>query len=174
MSYRIIDGMTGKALPQARLSFRRGDVWLPWENSRRQITSGATYLFRAVSNGYEDVEIRLEVPAYQSAVNLHISMTPKAGLLRIEASVQGIEVLINNSDYYLSGGKNPAYRAIGRTSGELMELLLAPGEYYLTVTKSRLLRGKIRYKERIEIHPGESLDIKVHFNREDQALSLTY
>ncbi len=173
-SYRITDGMTGQALPQARLSISRGDDWLPWENSRRQITSGATYLFRAVLSGYEDVEIRLEVPAYQSAVYLHIPMTPKAGLLRIEASVEGVEVLINNSGYYLSGGKNPSYRAIGRTSGEPMQLLLAPGEYYLSVTKSRLLRDKIRYTERIEIHPGESLDIKVHFNREDQALSLTY
>lgn len=174
LTYHITDAVTGGALPDANLLFSRGRGWFPWEESQAQLISGATYRFRAVSEGYENAEIKLKIPAYQSAVDLHIPMTPKAGLLRIEAAEQGFEVLINNSEFYLSWGNDPTYRAIGRTGHEVMELPLAPGEYYLTVTKSRLLRGKIRYTERIEIHPGDSLDIKVHFNREDQALSLTY
>jgi len=174
ISYRITDGITGRVIPEARLLFRRGNSWLAWEDSQVQVITGATYRFRSVADGYEDAEIEIDIPVYQKAVDLHIPMTPAAGQLRIEASGQDIEVLINNSRYYLSGGNNPSYRVIGRTGSEALVLILAPGEYYLTVAKSRFLRSKIRYTERIELLPGESLDIKVDYDRENQVLSLTH
>ncbi|MCH8023373.1 MAG: serine/threonine protein kinase [Candidatus Marinimicrobia bacterium] len=174
LSYEIVNSITGTPVRDARLQFSRGKGWQNWPESQADFIPGRTYRFRAQADGYENANMKLRVASYQSTVHLRIPLIPKAGELEINAEEPGLELLLNNSRYYITGGQNPAYRLIGVTGIEPTRLSLAPGTYYLTVKKQRLLQASRQNTVQVVVASGQTLRLEINYDPETETFNLTH
>ncbi len=174
LTYELVNSISGMAVPAARLQFSLGKGWQNWPDSKADFIPGRTYRFRARAAGYETAHVKLHVAAYQSTAHLRIPMIPEAGELEINAEQPGLKLLLNNSPYYITGGQNPAYRLIAATGTEPNRLSLAPGTYYLTVSKRRILQAKLQHTEKVVVVSGQTLKIVINYNSETETFNLTH
>ena len=173
--YTIKDSISGNRITGATDFYIYYFGWRKWRNflrmpqSKTLLTSGKTYLFKFEARGYYPEIRRLHAKRFQNSLRMTVNMVPKPGTISISSEQAGLDILINNSRRYISGGRFRKYTVIPRTSGTKPRVLtLNPGSYYLTIRKS----GEITETRKITILPGKKLRIHIAGNGKQENFSL--
>ncbi len=96
------------------------------------LVSGKKYIFNFNNNNYLNRTVSIDVLPHQSRVDIQAEMAPVPGVLLIKSSEPGVEVLINNNQYYIEGGSNARIVKLGTLLPEVRRIVLSPNSYYIT------------------------------------------
>ena len=148
--------------------------WYKWEkyieltNFKTLFTTGKSYRFKFSKEGYHSKLYRIYVEPYQTSLNLQVNLIPIPGILLIKSKYKGLDILLNNSNYYSSGAINRKYREIYPSQLKYQKLYLSPGDYFITVKKS----NSISKTERISIEPNKSKKILITYNEKKELINI--
>ncbi len=146
-----------------------GSKWTRWNRRLAgSLTTGKIYKFKFESRGYYPREYHLIIKQYQSVLDFQVTLIPHPGSLRVSSNHEGIKILLDNSQFYLSGGENPSYKKLAASLKGTQEIVLSPGEYLLTaeVTPSITRETKVR------VESGQKVEVDLDFNRDSKTLNL--
>ena len=180
MDYNVYDMVSGRELTQdtnLKVSYERKGTW----SNINQLTqgvetlsnifvSGRPYSFKFEMDGYYKKIYTVRVDPYQSAVNLNINLIPIPGTLSIRANFAGLDILLNNSAYYFTGGESRKYMKIHITTLKKQNLKLSPGEYFLTVKKP-YNKGRT---EKITIASDKTIDTDINYNEKAKTFEINF
>jgi serine/threonine-protein kinase len=159
-----------------------------------ELVTGKEYEFEFRKPGYLVERYKTYVEPYQNILRLDVKMTPVPGNLKITGNDRGFELLLNESKYYYTGGKmreytliqpgklkilfnnilyimtgkdKGKYAKIDRTIPKDYNLVLSPGEYFLTVKN-----GKNRKSIKAIVYPNNTITIDIDYNDKINKLDL--
>jgi serine/threonine protein kinase len=172
--YTVTDQSTGEDITDSSILFlKKGDYWVKWDRHvARTLTTNRRYQFRFGKLGYLSRDYDLTVAPYQTLLNFEVSLIPEPATVEVVSNYDGLELLLNGSPYYLSGGQDRSYKKLQPTTAETQILELSPGEYELTVYRSPSLsktvtlglKSRSRREVRIQFDPAEK-SLEVDLNR---------
>jgi serine/threonine protein kinase len=141
----VYDAGTGEDLgATAELSMMSGGRWVPWRFAMLgRISSGATYRFMVSHDGYYPQEFNLIVRPYQTSLRIEARLIPHAAALTLKSNGSGLYVLLNDSKYYFTGGKQGEYKMLEPLGAESRRISLSPGDYRLTVRRDSSLERTV-------------------------------
>jgi serine/threonine-protein kinase len=173
ITFELRDSSTGKFITNETDSFiGYHNRWVKWQDfinnpaSREFLVSGKTYFFTFKNNNYYSRTLSTDVLPHQAQIEIQTELVPVPGVLLIKSSVPGVEVLINNSSYYIEGGYNPRIVKLETLSTEVRRLVLSPNLYYIT---TRI--GGLAKTESIEINAKKYTRVIVNVDKEKNKIA---
>lgn len=148
--------------------------WLKWEvftkikKYKEILTSGKKYRFKLINKGYYTKYLRLYILPYQTILALEVDLVPIPGILKLKSNYAGLDILLNNSNYYFSGGKDRRYKKIKPSTKKYQKLLLPPGDYFITVKES----GSLSKTTKVNIESRKSTKAIIDYNSNKNLISL--
>lgn len=179
LTYKLTDNQTGKTLP------RQGDAifvysrkkWVKWEDFLQQqagrFQSGNRFRFRFKQKGYYTKYSTVTIQPEQNILKLSMALTPLPGELLIRSKNPDLEILLNNSDAYLTGGKEPHYKQLPRLTTSYQKLSLAPGDYFLTAKNRRLYFNATSTTQKLAIQSGKKRVADLTVDPEDESVKIS-
>jgi hypothetical protein len=169
--YSVKNSMTKADISgSASLSIYLNGRWLPWGVSDTEgLTSGATYKFRVEVDGFYPQDFNLIVKSYQSFLSLDAWLVPHAGTVNLRSSSEGITVLVNDSRYYISGGKTGGYKKLDLLGVQTRLLLLNPGKYQLTFKRG----GSAAKSVSVTVESDKTFNVDISYDRTKNILNVT-
>jgi tRNA A-37 threonylcarbamoyl transferase component Bud32 len=144
--------------------------WVRWNRRiAATLTTGTSYRFRVDHEGYYSQSFNLLIKPYQPLLQLDAQLIPYPGTLAIESNAEGLKVLLDDSPFYLSAGKERVYGALEPLEAGSRELVLDPGEYQLTIKKDEQLSRSIQ----VTVLAGQTVRVKVRYDRGEKTLEVT-
>jgi hypothetical protein len=171
VKFDVRDAGTGADLGStAELSMMSGGRWVPWRFAMLgRVNSGATYRFLVSNDGYYPQEFNLIVRPYQTVLTVEAGLIPHAASLALRSNASGMTVLLNDSKYYLSGGKGGEYKMLEPLGAESRRLSIAPGDYKLTVRSSSALERTVD----LRLVPDGSASVNISLDKKNDSLNVT-
>jgi len=145
--------------------------WVKWEDIkkyRNTLKSGNRYAFKFEKEGYIPKKISISVNHYETVLKINVYLIQKPGTVFIKSNHEGLEVLLNNQKYYLSGDENRKYTPISSTKTRPQKLILAPGSYTITFRK-----GKTSQSENIDIKSEETKNIYAGYDINNEQIKIS-
>ncbi|MDY6934077.1 MAG: serine/threonine-protein kinase [Spirochaetota bacterium] len=148
--------------------------WYKWidfielKNYKEILTTDRTYKFNFVREGYYNKYLRIYVKPYQTNLVLDLDLVPVPGTLSVKSNYKGLDILLNNSNYYFSGGKGRKYIKIAQSRKKFQKLLLSPGDYFITVKKS----GSVSKTVKTRIVSKESKKAIINYNQDRELINI--
>jgi len=145
--------------------------WVKWEDIkkyRNTLKSGNRYAFKFEKEGYIPKKISISVNHYETVLKINVYLIQKPGTVFIKSNHEGLEVLLNNQKYYLSGDENRKYTPISPTKTRPQKLILAPGSYIITFRK-----GKTSQSENIDIKSEETKNIYAGYDINNEQIKIS-
>ena len=145
--------------------------WVKWEDIkkyRNTLKSGNRYAFKFEKEGYIPKKISISVNHYETVLKINVYLIQKPGTVFIKSNHEGLEVLLNNQKYYLSGDENRKYTPISPTKTRPQKLILAPGSYIITFRK-----GKTSQSENIDIKSEETKNIYAGYDINNEQITIS-
>ncbi len=174
---RIADMRTGRLLTEsAEISAFLNGKWVDWQDltldndQKKSFTSSRKYRFRFKHQRYYTKFYQVTVRPEQSVLTLNMKMVPLPGELRLKTNTSDVVVLLNNSAFYIDGGKNQKYQRIPPLTLDFQKLILTPGEYYLTAKKKNMLFKESSSTRKIQIQSGQKLYLSIRVNPNDLSM----
>jgi serine/threonine-protein kinase len=170
VGYTVRDAETGGDLTAASTLavFLRGR-WVPWGRAMLdEPTSGETYRLRVASDGYSSVEYNLIVKPYQTSLHLEAELIAHPGTLVLRSDAEGVEVLLNDSPFYSTGGRQSELKRLEPLGIENREIRLKPGDYVLTAR-----RGSAAATARIHVAPDGRAAADITWDKDRGVMSIT-
>ena len=144
--------------------------WVRWNRRiAATLTTGTSYRFRVDHEGYYSQSFNLLIKPYQPLLQLDAQLIPYPGTLAIESDAEGLKVLLDDSPFYLSAGKERVYGALEPLEAGSRELVLDPGEYQLTIKKDEQLSRSIQ----VTVLAGQTVRVKVRYDKAGKTLEVT-
>jgi hypothetical protein len=146
--------------------------WVKWQDfisrpdSRSFLESGRKYVFLFQNVNYFGRAVIIDVQPHQAQVEVQAELVPVPGVLLIKSSEPGVEMLINNSAYYVEGGSVARMAKLDMLSQEVRRIVLSPNSYYITARTGRLVKT-----ESIEISQKKYTRIIVNVDREKKTIA---
>jgi len=179
--YKITDSQTGRALPQQNdaIAIYSNKTWINWQNyiqkkdQLKQFRSGNRYRFRFKHKGYYPLYTNVTIQPEQNILKLDISLTPLAGELFLKSNPSDLEILLNSSTAYISGGKSAQHKPLPPLSKSYQRLIVTPGVYFLTVKNKRLIFNATSSTQKLTVKPGEKTYVELSVDPKDQAVKIS-
>ena len=146
--------------------------WMKWKdftrfrNYKDYLITGMTHKFGFKKDGFYPNFKSVYVEPYQTFLNIEIGLAPIPGELVLQSNYNSLEILLNNSTRYLSGGNFRKYMEIQQGQNE-NKLLLAPGDYFVTVKKSGLTKTL-----KASVESNKSAKMVIDYNKDKETLDL--
>ncbi len=146
--------------------------WMKWKDFAKlkryqeYLITGTTHRFQFTKKGYYPAFRKVYVEPNQTVLTMEVDLTPLPGELVLRSNYTSLEILINNSHYYLSGDNFRKYNKIDTGRNE-QRMLLSPGDYFITVKKSGLTKT---IKTLIETN--KSMQVSIDYNKDNNSLEL--
>lgn len=176
-AFRVEDLASGASITElVKISISYKNRWMSWQEFQEDpkrvadFVSGERYYFRFDSDGYYRKKYTATVRPEQTRLDLTVKMIPIPGTLKIKAAGKGYEVLLNNSNMFISGNKKRDVVVLNELPDDFQLWSLAPGEYFLTVRKTEFFFSEISETQRIEIKQEEELTITVDQDKEGKKI----
>ncbi|UCF96277.1 MAG: serine/threonine protein kinase [Spirochaetaceae bacterium] len=136
--------------------------WLRWNRRiSTTLTTGTSYRFKFERVGYYPQTFNLLIKPYQPLLQLDVQLIPYPGTLAIDSDAEGLQILLDDSTSYLSGGRERFYGALEPLETGIRELVLDPGEYLLTVKRDEQLSRSVP----VAIASDRTVRVVVRFNK---------
>ncbi|MBT3225844.1 MAG: serine/threonine protein kinase [Deltaproteobacteria bacterium] len=179
--YKITDSKTGRALPQQNeaIAIYRNNSWINWQayiqnrDQLKQFKSGNRYQFRFKHKGYYTSFSNVTIQPEQSILKLNINLTPLPGELFLKSDPVDLEIQVNSSTAYISGGKTAQYKQLPSLAKSYQKLRLAPGEYFLTARNRRLVFNATSSTKKLTVKSGEKTYADLSVNSLDQSVIIS-
>jgi len=144
--------------------------WVRWNRSvAASLTTGTSYRFRVDHQGYYPQTFNLLIKPYQPLLQLDAQLIPYPGTLMIDCEAEGLKVLLDDSPFYLSGGTERLYSALGPLEAGSRELVLDPGDYLLTIKRDEQLFRSIQ----VTIVSEQTARVIVRYDKAEKTLEIT-
>jgi eukaryotic-like serine/threonine-protein kinase len=146
--------------------------WMKWKDFAKlkkyedYLITGTTHRFQFKKEGYYPGFRKVYVEPNQAVLTMEVDLMPIPGELIVRSNYISPEILLNNSQYYMSGGNYRKYTKIETNKNE-HRLLLSPGDYFLTVKKSNLTKT---IKTLVETN--KSTQVLINHNKDNNSLEL--
>ncbi len=146
--------------------------WMKWKDFAKlkkyedYLITGTTHRFQFKKEGYYPGFRKVYVEPNQAVLTMEVDLMPIPGELIVRSNYISPEILLNNSQYYMSGGNYRKYMKIETNKNE-HRLLLSPGDYFLTVKKSNLTKT---IKTLVETN--KSTQVLINHNKDNNSLEL--
>jgi eukaryotic-like serine/threonine-protein kinase len=137
------------------------------KNYKDILMTGRTHRFAFKKEGYYADYRIIYVKPHETTIELAIDLMPIPGELLLRSNVAGLDILLNNSSYFLSGEKFRQYSQIKPASTDDQRLALVPGDYYVTVKK-----GKLTKTVKVTVMSNMSTQVIIDYNKEKSYLEL--
>ncbi|MDH5560693.1 MAG: hypothetical protein OEY59_07540, partial [Deltaproteobacteria bacterium] len=181
VDFKVWNRLDNKDITQTSDFFVRYDKygdWLKWSEFVRQdkdliekkITTGRKYRFKITNDGYQEKHHSVYVGTYQTTLNLNVEMEPVSGNLFMKSDYVGLDVLINNSSYYSTGGTNVKFKKLDSLTLKTSKTVLPSGTYFLTIKKEGFFSGGISKTRKITILPNKDTFISANYSEKDNTL----
>jgi len=168
--YTVSDIRSGKDLTDSSAFFVfLNDRWIRW--NRRiagSLSTGAGYRFKVEHAGYYPQTFNLGIKPYQPLLQLQVQLIPYPGTLRIDSDTEGLQILLDGSPAYLSGGRERIYGALEPLEAGTRELILDPGEYLLTVKRGDQLSRSLP----VTVLSNKTVQVNVRYDNSAKALEV--
>jgi len=168
--YSVSDQVSGAdMISSAEVALKRGARWqvLP-RPAEPSLFSGGRYQLRFRRAGYFPRFYDLLVEPYQTGLRLDVTLVPRPGRLRIDCNSDGLDLLLNGLPMYVDGSEERVQRRLPALDASGIDLVLSPGEYTLTVERSREVKRSIR----VRVDTGRTAEVGVRFEAERNELHL--
>ncbi|MFH0974778.1 MAG: serine/threonine-protein kinase [Spirochaetota bacterium] len=146
--------------------------WISWKdfvkikNYKDILITGTTHRFQFKKDGYYPGFRKVYVEPNQTVLNMDIDLAPIPGELIVKSNYTSMDVLLNNSSYYISGGNYRKYMKIEKNKNE-NRLLLAPGDYFVTVKKSALTKTI-----KAIVESNKTIQVMIDYSKDKDSLDL--
>jgi tRNA A-37 threonylcarbamoyl transferase component Bud32 len=171
VSYSVFDLNSGEDITGSTVfSVFLNDRWLVWSRQvAAGLSSGGSYQFRFEKEGYYPQTYNLVIRPYQTDLQLQARLLPYPGTLELRSSVEGLSLLLNDSPYYFSGGREREYLRLEPLGATTRDLTLSPGSYRLSVKRGG---GEARSLS-VQVRPGRATVVAIDYNRTQRTLILS-
>ncbi len=168
--YTVTDIRSGRDLKDtSRFSVFLGSRWVGWNRRvAESLRTGTSYRFRVDKEGYYPQTFNLLIKPYQTLLQVDVSLIPHPGRLLISCDGRGLEVLLNESQTYLSGGRERLYQYLEPLEAETRELVLDPGEYLLTIKRNERLTRSLS----VPVVSDATVQVNVRYDRSAKTLGV--
>lgn len=178
--FTIQDIHTKKVLKneELKISILQKGKWVDWSTfylnlkNIKKFVSGARYKFKFVKEGYYTKYMNVTVRPEQTQVNLDINLIPIPGIYRIKSKTNGLTLMIDNKDQYISGGKGRQIKDVPKLSQNFQNIQLDPGTYYFTFKKDNMISEDISVTRKLKLKSGNTQLIDAEFNEIDNKIDL--
>ncbi|NQU65937.1 MAG: hypothetical protein HQ517_16875 [SAR324 cluster bacterium] len=179
--YKLSDNQTGLALPDqnSAVAIFSDNKWINWQeyiqnkNQLQQFRSGNRFRFRFKHEGYYTAFSNVTIQPEQNILKLDLNLTPLIGELLIKSNPPGLDIRINNSTTYISGGKNPRFKPLPTLLNSYQKLTLAPGEYFLTALNRRLFFNATSSTQKLTVKSGAKTYADLSIDPQDQSVNIS-
>ncbi len=179
--YKLTNRLTGRALPQQNESIAifSKNRWINWQDYLQadsqfeRFRSGNRFKFRFKHKGYYTAYSNVTVQPEQSILKLNISLTPLPGELHLKSKSSDLEIRMNNSDAYVTGGKEPRYTKLPSLSERYQKLVLSPGNYFLTVKNQRLYFNATSSTQKLTVKSGKKVYADLSIDPGGQSVNIS-
>ena len=133
------------------------------------MTTGNTYQLAFSSLGYYERAYELTIGPFENRLKMQIALSPEPGSIRITTNHDGMDLYLNGSRYYVSGGPKRVFSPLPSPSTETEQVLqLPPGSYTLRAEVSSSFFKEINFN----ILSRMRLDIVLGYDRESRTVDL--
>ncbi len=179
--YRLTDRQSGRPLSQQNdaISVFSKKRWINWqdfvqsESQSEKFKSGNRFRFRFKHEGYYTAFSNVTIQPEQNILKLNMSLAPLPGELFIKSTSPDLDILLNNSDAYISGGMSPLYKNLPSPSTSYKKVALSPGEYFLTAKNSRLYFNATSSTQKLTIQSGKKIHANLSIDSQDQSVNIS-
>lgn len=173
--YTVNDSANGNDISQqCKFFIKYRNKWEEWDkfirikNYQNFLVTGRTHNFRFDAEGYYTQVNRVYLKPNQTVLELAVAMTPVPGSLLIRSNYAGMDILLNNSSTYYSGGRYRKILDIDHTNNQDQTLILSPGNYFLTAKES----ASVSATEQILIEAGKAVTVNINYDITGKAISI--
>ena len=171
LEYRVIDEVTGTDITdRADGRVMLDGQWLQlggWIS--RRMTTGNTYQLTFSSLGYYERAYELTIGPFENRLKMQIALNPEPGSVRITTDHNGMDLYLNGSRYYVSGGPKRVFSLLPSPSKEEEQVLqLPPGSYTLRAEVSSSSFAEITFN----ILSRMQLDVVLGYDRDSRLVDL--
>lgn len=172
--YTVNDISTGKNITYGTDLYVYYRRWYKWPDLIKDkrfndiFVTGRTYKFKFIHEGYYTEYLAIALKPFQTVLTIDTEMVPVPGSLYYRANESGIDFLVNNSDYYTSGGKSRNFKKIDPAATKFNRLRLSPGQYFITAKVS----DGISKTAEVTIESGKSVKIYIDYNSSTEKIDL--
>jgi serine/threonine-protein kinase len=170
--YAVTDIRSGEDLSDSTTFFIFvNESWIRWNRRvANSLTTGAGYRFKFERAGYYPQTFNLGIKPYQPLLQLQVQLIPYPGKLTVNSDADGLQILLDDSQVYLSGGRDRIYQSLEPLEAGTRELILDPGEYLLTVKRddqlSRSLAVTVLSDKTVRVNvrydkPAKNLEVAI-------------
>ncbi len=165
---------------QAEVSVLSRSEWKTWSDfaakSKKNpgFMSGKRYRIRFKHPDFYTRYYNLTIRPEQTKVSVKIKMIPVPATIFLSSNLKGTKLLINDSEYYVDGGRNRIIKKLPVLSGSKQKILLSPGDYYLTAESGKFLFGAEPSKETLRVKSGEQIHLAVNETPENKNLQFKF
>ena len=143
--------------------------WIPWDPFFAQyLRSGGSYRLMFAAERFYPVVYELRLSPFQSEVNLQVDLIPHPGYVRVTVDTRGITFRLNNSEYYLSGGRERQLRRLESPGVAPLIIELSPGTYILTAVASEFVTRDTS----LTVSSDSIMEVRVKFNEQSNAIEI--
>jgi len=169
--YTVSDIRSGEDLSDSTSFFIfMNESWIRWNRRiATSLTTGASYRFKFERAGYYPQTFNLGIKPYQPLLQLQVQLIPYPGKLTVNSDADGLQILLDDSQAYLSGGRDRIYRALEPLEAGTLELFLDPGEYLLTVKRDDRLSRSLP----VTVLSDKTVQINVRYDKSAKNLDVT-
>lgn len=169
--YTVSDIRSGEDLSDSTTFFVfMNESWIRWNRRiTNSLTTGASYRFKFERAGYYPQTFNLGIKPYQPLLQLQVHLIPYPGTLKISSDAEGLQILLDDSPDYLSGGRDRIYQTLEPLEAGTRELILDPGEYLLTVKRNDQLSRSLP----VTVLSDRTVQINVHYDKSSKVLEVT-
>lgn len=178
--YSVLDLNSGRNISgKAAASVLLNGKWQDWKDLNAQkgngkgFVSGNRYRIRFKHPNYYTKFYNLTIKPEQSRVTVKINLTPIPGIIHLKSKIDGIQVFLNGSEYYLEGDLNRTLKKIKPITTQSQKIKLSPGEQLITVKKSSLLGNTITAQKTIRLASKEEIHLSIDEDSRKNQLMLT-
>jgi serine/threonine-protein kinase len=164
---RIIDSNSGRDITaNSQFLIKWGGKYAELDETLvEQLKTGILYTFKAARDMYYPQHYYFALKPFQEVAELDIYLVPLPGTLVLTSTSNSLKVNLNNASYYLSGGLERSLQPLTYLQkGREQKLILAPGEYNLTIERSKTASRTIK----IDIKSGETVNVKADYGEKDK------
>jgi serine/threonine-protein kinase len=168
--YTVSDIRSGEDLSDSTTFFIfLNENWIRWNRrSANSLTTGAGYRFKFERAGYYPQTFNLGIKPYQPLLQLQVQLIPHPGTLKISSDAEGLQILLDDSPAYLSGGRDRIYQALEPLEAGTRELILDPGEYLLTVKRDDRLSRSLP----VTVLSDRTVQVNVRYDKSSKVLEV--
>ncbi len=131
--------------------------WTKWdvyrEREKSLLLTDKTYYFKFEKTGYLPRKFTITANRYETVLKLAAELVPKSGVLNLKIPGSGVRVLVDEHDYYYSGGEDRKFIKVNPSPGGLEQFILPAGTHTLT-----LKQGNSSAKKSFELPPDGTLN----------------